>query len=132
MKVSDILRVKGTILYTAGPDDEFEVRRRLDGRQGHWLTGGHVHTGDLVGMLTFREVIARIVANGGTLGSSIVRNAMDDAPLTCTGRNRPRRGQAHDVGSPRTATCRSWMRRCLWGVISLYDVAKAGGGQPKL
>jgi CBS domain-containing protein len=39
--------------------------------------------GDLVGMLTFREVIAAIVKNGGRW-ATLVRTVMDDAPLTCT------------------------------------------------
>jgi hypothetical protein len=40
--------------------------------------------GDLAGMLTFREVIQAVVANGGSVGTRIVRTVMDDAPLTCT------------------------------------------------
>jgi DNA-binding NarL/FixJ family response regulator len=40
--------------------------------------------GDLVGMLTFREVIAGICQNGGAVGKLTVRTVMDDAPLTCT------------------------------------------------
>ena len=75
-------------------------------------------------MLTFREVIARIVANGGTLGSSIVRNAMDDAPLTCTVET--------DLDEVRRMMLDRHARympvmdaKMLMGVISLYDVAKA-------
>src|SRR5579872_1451497 len=40
--------------------------------------------GDLVGMLTFREVIVAIVGNGGQVGGTLVRKAMDDHPVTCT------------------------------------------------
>ena len=40
--------------------------------------------GDLVGMLTFREVIQAIVKNGGSVGITRVQSVMDDAPLTCT------------------------------------------------
>ena len=40
--------------------------------------------GDLVGMLTFREVIHAVMANGGSVGERRVRSVMDDAPLTCT------------------------------------------------
>jgi len=123
MKVSDILRVKGTILYTAGPDDELKsaVDLMADKDIGSLVVMSH---GDLVGMLTFREVIARIVANGGTLGSSIVRNAMDDAPLTCTVETDldevrrmmlDRHARYMPVWIATHATCRSWMRRCLWG-----------------
>ena len=57
--------------------------------------------GDLVGMLTFREVIQGVVKNGGVVGTTSVRTAMDDAPLTCTLRNRAGRGAPHDAGPPR-------------------------------
>jgi CBS domain-containing protein len=40
--------------------------------------------GDLVGMLTFREVIQRLAKNGGVIGNTVVRTAMDDHPVTCT------------------------------------------------
>ena len=40
--------------------------------------------GELVGMLTFREVIQAVVKNGGALGTTRVQSVMDDAPLTCT------------------------------------------------
>ncbi|MFY7905903.1 MAG: CBS domain-containing protein, partial [Burkholderiaceae bacterium] len=64
MKVSDILRLKGGTLYTASPDDNLqdavEAMARLD--IGSLVVMEH---GDLVGMLTFREVIQAVVANGG-------------------------------------------------------------------
>ena len=34
--------------------------------------------GELVGMLTFREVIQAVVRNGGALGTTAVRTVMDD------------------------------------------------------
>jgi CBS domain-containing protein len=123
MKVSDILRVKGTILYTAGPDDELKsaVDLMADKDIGSLVVMSH---GDLVGMLTFREVIARIVANGGTLGSSIVRNAMDDAPLTCTVETAL--DEVRRMMLDRHARYMPVMdAKMLMGVISLYDVAKA-------
>ena len=80
--------------------------------------------GDLVGMLTFREVIAKVVANGGMLGQSTVRNAMDDAPLTCTGET-----DLYEVRRMMLDRHARYMpvmdSRMLMGVISLYDVAKA-------
>jgi CBS domain-containing protein len=80
--------------------------------------------GDLVGMLTFREVIAAVVKNGGTVGTTIVRTVMDDAPLTCTPEtdmNEVRRMmlQRHARYMP------VMDRRTLMGVVSFYDVAKA-------
>ena len=83
MKVSDILRVKGSTLYTATPNEPLARALDLmaDRDIGSLVVMEH---GDLVGMLTFREVIQVLVKNGGTIGSTVVRSAMDDAPLTCT------------------------------------------------
>ena len=84
MKVSDILRVKGNTLFTVTPDESLSsaVEAMSEKDIGSLVVMDH---GDLVGMLTFREVIKSIVKNGGSLGTTIVRTAMDDAPLTCTG-----------------------------------------------
>ena len=99
MKVSDILRVKGNTLYTAHPAEPLAdaVRVMSEKDIGSLVVMEH---GDLVGMLTFREVIQALVRNGGNVGTMLVRTAMDDHPLTCT--------YETDMG-----------------VISFYDVAKA-------
>ena len=123
MKVSDILRVKGNVLYTAAPDDPItEVVKTMAERDvGSLVVMEH---GDLVGMLTFREVIVALVANGGQLGQRLVRSVMDDAPLTCTPET--------DIDEVRRMMLGKHARympvmsqRMLMGVISLYDVAKA-------
>src|SRR5205085_9179698 len=83
MKVSDILRVKGSTLYTVAPDEP--LARAIDSMAekdiGSLVVMDH---GDLVGMLTFREVIQCIVRNGHAVGATSVRAAMDDHPTTCT------------------------------------------------
>src|SRR5687768_6000306 len=83
MKVSDILRVKGNTLYTVSPDEP--LARAIDVMAekdiGSLVVMDH---GDLVGMLTFREVIQCIVRHSHAVGSMLVRTAMDDHPLTCT------------------------------------------------
>ena len=83
MKVSDILRVKGNTLFTITPDDLLaEAATTMAEKDiGSLVVMEH---GDLVGMLTFREVIVAIVNNGGQVGTTLVRKAMDDAPVTCT------------------------------------------------
>ena len=83
MKVSDILRVKGSTLYTVSPTQPLAeaVQTMADRDIGSLVVMEH---GDLVGMLTFREVIAGVVKNGGSVGTLSVRSVMDDAPLTCT------------------------------------------------
>ena len=99
MKVSDILRVKGNTLFTVTPDEPLAdaVEIMADKDIGSLVVMEH---GDLVGMLTFREVIQCIVNNGGAVGNALVRSAMDDHPLTCTLRNRTRRSAPHDARAP--------------------------------
>jgi CBS domain-containing protein len=123
MKVSDILRVKGNTLYTANPDEllarAVDVMAEKD--IGSLVVMEH---GDLVGMLTFREVILSIVKNGGQVGTTLVRTAMDDHPLTCTGETDL--DEVRRMMLERHARYMPVMdRRMLMGVISFYDVAKA-------
>ena len=123
MKVSDILRVKGNTLYTVSPDQALaEALVTMAERDIGSLVV--MEYGHLVGMLTFREVIAAVVKNGGTVGTTIVRTVMDDAPLTCTPETeldqvRPMMLERHTRYMP------VMDNRMLMGVISFYDVAKA-------
>ena len=122
MKVSDILRVKGNTLYTTSPErplaEAVNVMAEMD--IGSLVVMDHGH---LVGMLTFREVIAAVVANGGSVGTRHVRSVMDDAPLTCTPET-----EIDEVRRMMLARHARYMpvleRRTLMGVISFYDVAK--------
>jgi CBS domain-containing protein len=123
MKVSDILRVKGNTLYTVTPDEPLAraVEAMADKDIGSLVVMDH---GDLVGMLTFREVIVCIVKNGGSVGSTLVRTAMDDHPLTCT--SETELDEVRRMMLERHARYMPVMdRRMLMGVISFYDVAKA-------
>ena len=122
MKVTDILRVKGSTLYTVAPDDELAeaVTTMAQFDIGSLVVMEH---GDLVGMLTFREVISAVVANGGSVGTQHVRSVMDDAPLTCTPET-----DIDEVRRMMLGRHARYMpvleRRELMGVISFYDVAK--------
>ena len=123
MKVSDILRVKGNTLFTVSPDEPLaraiEIMAEKD--IGSLVVMEH---GDLVGMLTFREVILAIVKNGGVVGRTTVRSAMDDHPLTCT--SETELDEVRRMMLERHARYMPVMdRRMLMGVISFYDVAKA-------
>jgi CBS domain-containing protein len=123
MKVSDILRVKGNTLYTVTPDEP--LSRAIDVMAekdiGSLVVMEH---GELVGMLTFREVILCIVKNGGAVGATLVRTAMDDHPLTCT--SETDLDEVRRMMLDRHARYMPVMeRRMLMGVISFYDVAKA-------
>lgn len=123
MKVADILRVKGNTLFTVPPEQPLAdaVRTMSEMDIGSLVVMEH---GDLVGMLTFREVIQAVVRNGGGVGATIVRTVMDDAPLTCTPETdmdevRRMMLQRHARYMPVLD------RRTLMGVVSFYDVAKA-------
>ena len=83
MKVSDILRVKGNTLYTAQPEQALmdAVSFMADKDLGSLVV---MDKGQVTGMLTFREVIQKIVGNGGQVGASTVAQAMEARPLTCS------------------------------------------------
>ncbi len=122
MKVSDILRVKGNTLYTAAPDEPLSRAIDIMAEKdiGSLVVMEH---GDLVGMLTFREVIQCIVANQHVAGSTVVRTAMDDHPLTCT--LETELDEVRRMMLERHARYMPVMdKRMLMGVISFYDVAK--------
>lgn len=123
MKVSDILQVKGNTLYTVQPDLPLAsaLQTMAERDIGSLVVMEH---GDLVGMLTFREVINAVVKNGGTVGATLVRSVMDDHPLTCT--------PDTDMDEVRRMMLERHARympvmsqRMLMGVISFYDVARA-------
>jgi len=123
MKVSDILRVKGSTLYTATPDEPLARALDLMAERdiGSLVVMEH---GELVGMLTFREIIQVLVKNGGTIGNTVVRTAMDDAPLTCT--TETDMDEVRRMMLDRHARYMPVMdKKMLMGVISFYDVAKA-------
>ena len=123
MKVSDILRVKGNTLYTASPDEPLATALDMMAEKdmGSLVV---MFQGNLVGMLTFREVIQLVVKNGGSIGTTLVRAAMDDQPLTCTPTT-----ELDDVRRMMLERHARYMPvmdgKMLMGVISFYDVAKA-------
>lgn len=123
MKVVDILRLKGNTLYTVQPDEPLSKAAQIMAEKdiGSLVV---MHHGDLVGMLTFREVIVCIVKNGGVIGNTLVRTAMDDAPLTCTPDT-----EIDEVRRMMLGRHARYMpvlnKKTLEGVISFYDVAKA-------
>lgn len=123
MKVADILRVKGNTLFTVPPGQPLAQATLTMSEMdiGSLVVMEH---GDLVGMLTFREVIQALVKNGGSVGGTIVRTVMDDAPLTCTPET-----EIDEVRRMMLMRHARYMpvvdKRTLMGVISFYDVAKA-------
>ena len=123
MKVSEILQVKGNILYTATPEMSLKDAANLMAEKdiGSLVV---MEFGDLVGMLTFREVMKALHANDGSVGAGTVRKHMDDHPITVT--------PDTEVNEVRRMMLEKHARylpvmnaRTLLGVISFYDVAKA-------
>lgn len=123
MKVSDILRVKGSTLYTTTPEDSLQTAMDLMAEKdiGSLVVMSH---GLVVGMLTFREVILAINKNAGQVGTTTVYRAMDNGPLICT--------PATELDEVRRMMLERHARympvidnRMLMGVVSFYDVAKA-------
>ncbi|MFS0754711.1 CBS domain-containing protein [Noviherbaspirillum sp. 1P10PC] len=123
MKVSEILKVKGDILYTVTPETPLQqaISTMADRDIGSLVV---MEFGELVGMLTFREVVKAVHANEGVVGNGTVRRHMDDHPITIT--------PDTDINEVRRLMLERHARyvpvvnaRTLLGVISFYDVAKA-------
>ena len=123
MKVSDILRVKGGTLYAVAPDQPLSeaVSVMAERDIGSLVVMEH---GELIGILTFREVILAIVANGGHVDHTLGRAVMDDHPLTCTPETDLDELRRLMLGRHARYTP-VLSQRTLMGVISFYDVAKA-------
>lgn len=123
MKVSDILRVKGNTLFTVSPEqalaDAIVAMEEHD--IGSLVVMSH---GDLVGMLSFREVIRAVVKNSGVVGTTVVRTVMDDAPLTCTPETSIDEVRRMMLGR-HARYLPVISNRTLMGVISFHDVARA-------
>ena len=123
MKVSDILRLKGNVLYTITPEDSLADAAQVMAERdiGSLVVMSH---GRVVGILTFREVIQAAVKNGGTFEGVSVYRAMDAGPLICT--LETEMDEVRRMMLDRHARYLPVIdRQELQGVISFYDVAKA-------
>jgi CBS domain-containing protein len=123
MKVSEILKVKGNILYTVTPDSPMldAVNTMAEKDIGSLVV---MEFGELVGMLSFREVMKALHDNNGVIGNGTVRKHMDDHPITIT--------PDTEVNEVRRLMLEKHARyvpivnaKTLLGVMSFYDVAKA-------
>jgi len=123
MKVSDILRIKGNTLYTITPDTTLQTAVEIMAQHdiGSLVV---MEYGELVGMLTFRELLSKLARQPLKFAQTTVRSAMDDQPMTCTLET------AIDEVSrimlnQHTRYLPILDNKTLMGVISFYDVAKA-------
>jgi CBS domain-containing protein len=123
MLVSEILRIKGNTLFTTTPDGSVNdaVKVMADNDIGSLVV---MDRGKLVGMLTFREVLAALAARGGALGELRISEIIERDPLTA----HPRL----DVMELRGNMLERHARyvpvmdgATLQGVVSFHDVAKA-------
>jgi CBS domain-containing protein len=122
MKVADILRVKGNTLFTVTPQAPLwsAVQTMAENDIGSVVV---MDRGELVGMLTFREVLGKVHANGGAVGDGTVGAAMVAPRIV---------GPDTDVMELRRMMLEEHARylpvldgRTLMGVVSFYDVARA-------
>jgi CBS domain-containing protein len=123
MKVSEILKVKGNILYTVPPEtgllDAINLMTEKD--IGSLVV---MDNGSLVGLLTFREVMRAVHANQGSVGQGTVGEHMEGDVLTMS--------PDTDVNDIRRLMLERHARyvpvmdgKVLLGVMSFYDVAKS-------
>ena len=123
MLVSEILRIKGSTLFTTTPDGSVidAVKVMAENDIGSLVV---MDRGKLVGMLTFREVLAALASRGGSLGELRISEIIERDPLTATPRldvmelrGKMLERHARYVPVLEDAT--------LLGVVSFHDVAKA-------
>jgi CBS domain-containing protein len=123
MLVSEILRIKGTTLFTTPPErpviDAVSVMAQHD--IGSLVVMDH---GRMVGMLTFAEVLKALSERGGSFGDLRVDAIYVRAPLTAS--------PGLDVMDLRRVMLERHARyvpvmegTTLLGVVSFHDVAKA-------
>jgi CBS domain-containing protein len=123
MVVSEILRIKGTVLYTTPPDapvlEAVKVMAQHD--IGSLVV---MDRGRMAGMVTFAEVLKALAAGGGALGDLRIDVIYERNPVTAT--------PSLEVMDLRRAMLERHARyvpvmdgTMLLGVVSFHDVAKA-------
>ena len=123
MQVSEILKVKGNALFTIAPEGKLTeaVSIMAQHNMGSLVV---IDKGRMVGMLTFKEVLAALDKGSGALDDARVRDTMERDPVTAS--------PAMEVNDLRRIMIESGARYLpvmdrdnLLGVISFRDVAKA-------
>jgi CBS domain-containing protein len=123
MQVSEILKVKGNALFTIAPDGRLSdaVSIMAEHNMGSLVV---MEKGRMVGMLTFREILAALDKGRGALGDAKVGETMEHDPVIAS--------PGMEVNDLRRTMIDSGARYLpvmerdrLIGVVSFRDVAKA-------
>jgi len=123
MQVSEILKVKGNALFTIAPEGKLAeaVSVMAENNMGSLVV---MDKGRMVGILTFREILAALDKGRGTLGEARVAEIMERDPVIAS--------PGMEVNDLRRTMIDSGARYLpvmerdrLIGVISFRDVAKA-------
>ena len=123
MQVSEILKLKGSALFTIAPDGKLAeaVTAMAQHNMGSLVV---LDKNRLVGMLTFKEILQALNKGRGSLGDARVADIMEHDPVTAT--------PAMEVNDLRRTMLESGARYLpvmerdkLIGVVSFRDVAKA-------
>ena len=123
MLVSEILRIKGTVLFTTPPEapvmDAVKVMAQND--IGSLVVMDH---GRMIGIVTFAEVLRALADRAGTIGDLKISAITERSPLTAA--------PSIDVNELRRTMLERHARyvpvidgNTLLGVVSFHDVAKA-------
>ena len=123
MQVSEILAIKGTVLYTVVPDKSLDtaVATMNDLDVGSLVC---FDQGVMVGMLTFREVLKAVGVHGAGWGSVKIADVMVRNPVVA----KPSM-QMDELRRMMVAEHQRYLPvmdgTTLLGVVSFHDVAKA-------
>ena len=123
MQVREILRVKGSALYTIAPEGRAvdAVKTMAERNMGSLVV---VSDGDMVGLVTFREILQALHRGKGALGEVKIADIMLGTPVTTTPEM-----ELNDLRRTMLETGARYLpvmeNNRLVGVISFRDVAKA-------
>lgn len=123
MQVSEILAIKGKVLYTIAPDRSLSeaVATMTEQDVGSLVVFEH---GKMVGMLTFREVLKAVNDGGAQWQQKTIADAMVGEPLTASANMEMDELRRHMVANHQRYLP-VMDGDLLLGVISFHDVAKA-------
>lgn len=123
MLVSEILAIKGKVLYTIAPNKSLAEAVEIMTEQdvGSLVVFSH---GQMVGMLTFREVLVAVHKGGAEWGKMAIEGAMLSGPIAASP-NMEMDELRRLMVEHRQRYLPVMDGTTLLGVVSFHDVAKA-------